>query len=225
MTPWPVLVGVMAPVAGRLSDRYSPGLLGGIGLMILAAGLVDAAAHAGRAHPRCDDRLAHGRVRRRLRLLPGAQREGDHEQRARRTRSGSASGMVATARLIGQSTGAALVAFCLTMSTRARQLVRAGDRGRGFAFVGQRGQLFAAAWRRGASAASLLACPAHRHHEESSTMTRVFRIAAIAGDGIGKEVLPEGLKVLEAAAERFGLQLEFNHFPGPAATGTSRPAR
>ena len=40
MTPWPVMVGVMAPVAGRLSDRYSPGLLGGIGLTILAAGLV-----------------------------------------------------------------------------------------------------------------------------------------------------------------------------------------
>jgi len=40
ITPWPVLVGVMAPVAGRLSDRYSPGLLGGIGLLILAAGLV-----------------------------------------------------------------------------------------------------------------------------------------------------------------------------------------
>jgi DHA2 family multidrug resistance protein-like MFS transporter len=32
------------------------------------------------------------------------------------SRSGSASGMVATARLIGQSTGAALVAFCLTVS-------------------------------------------------------------------------------------------------------------
>jgi tartrate dehydrogenase/decarboxylase/D-malate dehydrogenase len=44
-------------------------------------------------------------------------------------------------------------------------------------------------------------------------MTRVFRIAAIAGDGIGKEVLPEGLKVLEAAAGRFGLELEFVHFP------------
>ena len=44
-------------------------------------------------------------------------------------------------------------------------------------------------------------------------MTRRFRIAAIAGDGIGKEVLPEGLKVLAAAAERFGLELEFKHFP------------
>ncbi|WP_020652919.1 tartrate dehydrogenase [Massilia niastensis] len=41
---------------------------------------------------------------------------------------------------------------------------------------------------------------------------KVFKIAAIAGDGIGKEVLPEGIKVLEAAAKRFGLQLEFTHF-------------
>jgi len=39
-------------------------------------------------------------------------------------------------------------------------------------------------------------------------MTPTFRIAAIAGDGIGKEVLPEGLRVLNAAAERFGFTLE-----------------
>ncbi len=43
-------------------------------------------------------------------------------------------------------------------------------------------------------------------------MTRSFKIAAIAGDGIGKEVLPEGLKVLEAAAQRFGITLEFTQF-------------
>src|SRR5437868_15505468 len=43
-------------------------------------------------------------------------------------------------------------------------------------------------------------------------MKRSFKIAAIAGDGIGKEVLPEGLKVLQAAARRFGLQLEFTRF-------------
>ena len=39
-------------------------------------------------------------------------------------------------------------------------------------------------------------------------MTPTFRIAAIAGDGIGKEVLPEGLRVLRAAAERFDFALE-----------------
>ncbi|MBU6466953.1 MAG: tartrate dehydrogenase [Burkholderiales bacterium] len=38
------------------------------------------------------------------------------------------------------------------------------------------------------------------------------RIAVIAGDGIGKEVVPEGLRVLEAAATRFGIDLQFDHF-------------
>ena len=38
---------------------------------------------------------------------------------------------------------------------------------------------------------------------------RPLRIALIAGDGIGREVMPEGLRVLEAAARRFGLPLEF----------------
>ncbi|TDX31721.1 tartrate dehydrogenase/decarboxylase/D-malate dehydrogenase [Modicisalibacter xianhensis] len=38
------------------------------------------------------------------------------------------------------------------------------------------------------------------------------RIAAIAGDGIGTEVLPEGLRVLEAAAKRFDIDLEIEHF-------------
>ncbi len=38
------------------------------------------------------------------------------------------------------------------------------------------------------------------------------KIAVIAGDGIGKEVMPEGLRALEAAAaKRFGLPLELHH--------------
>ncbi|WP_447553520.1 tartrate dehydrogenase [Vreelandella sp. EE22] len=37
-------------------------------------------------------------------------------------------------------------------------------------------------------------------------------IAVIAGDGIGTEVMPEGLKALEAAAKRFSIDLEFKHF-------------
>ena len=39
-------------------------------------------------------------------------------------------------------------------------------------------------------------------------MTRPWRIAVIPGDGIGKEVAPEGVRVLEAAASRFGIALE-----------------
>ena len=38
------------------------------------------------------------------------------------------------------------------------------------------------------------------------------KIAVIAGDGIGKEVMPEGLRVLEAAMHKFGLDLEFKTF-------------
>jgi tartrate dehydrogenase/decarboxylase/D-malate dehydrogenase len=35
-----------------------------------------------------------------------------------------------------------------------------------------------------------------------------YRIAVIPGDGIGKEVVPEGIRVLEAAASRFGFTVE-----------------
>ena len=38
------------------------------------------------------------------------------------------------------------------------------------------------------------------------------RIAVVAGDGIGKEVMPEGLRVMEAAASKFGIDLQFDHF-------------
>ena len=38
------------------------------------------------------------------------------------------------------------------------------------------------------------------------------RIAVIAGDGIGKETMPEGLRVLEAAAVKFDIDLHFDHF-------------
>ena len=42
-------------------------------------------------------------------------------------------------------------------------------------------------------------------------MTNRLKIAAIPGDGIGKEVMPEGLRALEAAARRFRLGLDFTH--------------
>jgi tartrate dehydrogenase/decarboxylase/D-malate dehydrogenase len=39
-------------------------------------------------------------------------------------------------------------------------------------------------------------------------MSKTYRIAAIPGDGIGKEVMPEGLRVLQAAARRFDIGLD-----------------
>ena len=38
------------------------------------------------------------------------------------------------------------------------------------------------------------------------------RIAVLAGDGIGAEVMPEGLRVLDAAARRFGITLQVDEF-------------
>jgi tartrate dehydrogenase/decarboxylase / D-malate dehydrogenase len=39
-----------------------------------------------------------------------------------------------------------------------------------------------------------------------------YRIAVIAGDGIGKEVMPEGVRALEAAARKFKIPLVLDHF-------------
>jgi tartrate dehydrogenase/decarboxylase/D-malate dehydrogenase len=41
---------------------------------------------------------------------------------------------------------------------------------------------------------------------------RTYRIAVIPGDGIGREVVPEGLRVLEAAATKFGFRLQLDEF-------------
>src|ERR1035438_562919 len=41
---------------------------------------------------------------------------------------------------------------------------------------------------------------------------RVHRVAVIPGDGIGKEVMPEGVRVLEAAAKKFGFELRLDDF-------------
>jgi len=41
---------------------------------------------------------------------------------------------------------------------------------------------------------------------------KTHRIATLPGDGIGKEVVPEGIRALEAAATRFDLKLQWDHF-------------
>src|SRR3978361_477384 len=43
-------------------------------------------------------------------------------------------------------------------------------------------------------------------------MTRTHNIAVLPGDGIGKETVPESLKVLDAAARRFGFDLNLTHY-------------
>jgi tartrate dehydrogenase/decarboxylase/D-malate dehydrogenase len=56
----------------------------------------------------------------------------------------------------------------------------------------------------------------------------IYNIAVIPGDGIGKEVMPEGLRVLDAAAGRFGIELHYKHIEWAscdyyAATGRMMP--
>src|ERR1700746_1174262 len=47
---------------------------------------------------------------------------------------------------------------------------------------------------------------------EKRSTNRVYRVAVIPGDGIGKEVVPEGVRVLEAAAKKFGFKLQLDNF-------------
>lgn len=109
MTPWPAIVVVVAPVAGRLSDRMSPGLLGAMGLAVMTVGMVlllTMPAHPG--WPGIAWRMVVGGFgfgffqSPNNRLLIGS---------APPERTGGASGMMGTARLLGQTIGAALVAL------------------------------------------------------------------------------------------------------------------
>ncbi|WP_404287813.1 tartrate dehydrogenase [Glutamicibacter arilaitensis] len=53
-------------------------------------------------------------------------------------------------------------------------------------------------------------------------MSKIHRIAVIPGDGIGTEVVPQGLRVLDAATEIFDLNLEYEHFDFASADYYSR---
>lgn len=45
-----------------------------------------------------------------------------------------------------------------------------------------------------------------------------YKIAVIPGDGIGKEVVPEGIRVLEAIGRRFEINFKWNEFPWSCET-------
>jgi len=111
ITPWPIAVMFAAPIAGRLVERYPAGLLGGIGLLLFAAGLGALAMVP--ATPSSFDliwRMALAGAGFGLFQTPNNR---TMIAAAPRERSGGASGMLGTARLLGQTTGAALVALFL----------------------------------------------------------------------------------------------------------------
>ena len=43
-------------------------------------------------------------------------------------------------------------------------------------------------------------------------MADVYQVALIPGDGIGQEVLPEGVRVMEAAARKYGFRFQWTEF-------------
>jgi DHA2 family multidrug resistance protein-like MFS transporter len=116
LTPWPVLVAIMGPVSGRLSDRYESGLLAGIGLLVLCAGVLallwmpaaPSAVDIAWRMAVCGAGFGLFQAPNMKAIMGSAPRE----------RAGGASGIVATARLTGQAGGAALVAGCLVLSDR-----------------------------------------------------------------------------------------------------------
>jgi DHA2 family multidrug resistance protein-like MFS transporter len=116
MTPWPLVVAMMAPIAGRLSDRYAAGVLGGLGLALLGLGMALLAMLP--ASPHIADIVWRMAIcgcgfgffqAPNMKALMSSAPPG---------RSGSASGIVATARLTGQTSGAALAALCFGVAGR-----------------------------------------------------------------------------------------------------------
>src|SRR5205814_7288272 len=109
LTAWPLALATVAPIAGRLADRHHAGLLGAIGLTSMTAGLVLTALLP--TNPSSADIMwrlvlcgagfgvfASPNNRLMMNAVP-------------RDRSGSAGGIIATARTLGQTMGAALVAL------------------------------------------------------------------------------------------------------------------
>jgi DHA2 family multidrug resistance protein-like MFS transporter len=116
MTPWPLVVAIMAPIAGRLSDRHSAGILGGFGLALLSLGMALLALLPATPHvvdivwrmAICGCGFGFFQAPNMKAMMSSAPSD----------RSGGASGVVATARLTGQTIGAALAALCFGLADR-----------------------------------------------------------------------------------------------------------
>ena len=128
LTAWPAVIMIVAPVAGVLVERIHAGLLGGAGLAAMATGLFLLAWLP--EHPTDFDLI--------WRLILCGAGFGLFQSpnnsiliaSAPPARSGSASGMLATARLVGQTTGAALMALLFHLlpqnSTHAALMIAGG---------------------------------------------------------------------------------------------------
>ena len=109
MTPWPVTVAMIAPIAGRLADRYPAGILGGIGLGVLSLGFILLAL--------LPDQPGDANVIWRMAVCGwgfGFFQSPNNRAivaSAPRSRSGGAGAIQGTSRLLGQTIGTAAVAL------------------------------------------------------------------------------------------------------------------
>tara|TARA_R110001606_G_C15061621_1_gene614832 strand:- start:43 stop:663 length:621 start_codon:yes stop_codon:yes gene_type:complete len=114
MTPWPLTTAVVAPLAGRLADKYSPIHLTGMGMALFAIGLFSTilapadGSYIGMiaALAVCGAGFGLFQAPNNRLMLTSAPRD----------RAGGASGMLSTARLTGQSIGAATAAILIGTS-------------------------------------------------------------------------------------------------------------
>jgi DHA2 family multidrug resistance protein-like MFS transporter len=113
LTPWPLIVVLIGPTAGALSDRYPAGILGGIGMAVATAGMLLLAflpEHL--SHFDVAWRMALSGAGFGLFLAPNARlivHSAPHE------RAASAGGLISTTRLTGQTLGATLLAALLSL--------------------------------------------------------------------------------------------------------------
>jgi DHA2 family multidrug resistance protein-like MFS transporter len=115
MTPWPVAAGIAASFAGQLADKYSAPILSGAGLGILGLGLATIAllplqatsVEIGGLMAICGLGFGFFQSPNNRTMLSSAPMD----------RSGAAGGMLATARLTGQTIGATIAAIALRFAT------------------------------------------------------------------------------------------------------------
>ena len=125
LTPWPLAIMLVAPIAGRLVEHLHAGILGGIGMMIFATGLFLIAFMPD--HPTTFDILWRMSLCGAGFGLFQSPNSSIIVSSAPQHRSGGASGMLGTARMLGQTLGAALAAMMFTLfptnNTRASLLL------------------------------------------------------------------------------------------------------
>ena len=114
ITPWPVTSALVAPLAGRLADRVPVGKLGGAGMALFTAGLLAIALAPDHTSwldmawrmSLCGAGFALFQAPNNRMIISSAPRD----------RSGAGSGVLSSSRLLGQTTGAALVAVAFGMT-------------------------------------------------------------------------------------------------------------